>query len=200
MPAKKIKRWEAAIVGGGIAGLSAAIYLGRAQREALVIDAGKSLAIWEPEVQNYLGFPDGISGAELLRRGRKRLVGDIYHNALGRALGVKLGPEGDILIDPCQRTNVPGVYAAGCLTPVNCQMIIAAGQGAAAGQAINRDIFEASVRHHVLRLFREEQMAGAKTVPEKDTKNPSNLSADPGSFNAKVERVPGLAARITAKK
>ena len=31
---------EVIIIGGGIAGLSAAIYLGRAQRDALVIDSG----------------------------------------------------------------------------------------------------------------------------------------------------------------
>src|SRR6185436_10122398 len=57
------------VIGGGIAGLSAAIYLGRAQRDSLVIDSGKSMARWEPEVQNYFGFPEGISGEELLRRG-----------------------------------------------------------------------------------------------------------------------------------
>src|SRR3569623_1612242 len=61
---------EVIIVGGGLAGLSAAIYLGRALRDVLVIDAGESLALWEPEVQNYLGFPDSIHGRELLKRGR----------------------------------------------------------------------------------------------------------------------------------
>jgi thioredoxin reductase (NADPH) len=61
---------EVIIVGGGIAGLSAAIYLARALRDVLVIDAGESLAMWEPEVQNYLGFPDCIDGRELLKRGR----------------------------------------------------------------------------------------------------------------------------------
>src|SRR5678816_3741773 len=63
---------EVIIVGGGLAGLSAAIYLGRAMRDVLVIDAGESLAIWEPEVQNYLGFPEAIDGRELLRRGREQ--------------------------------------------------------------------------------------------------------------------------------
>ena len=33
------------VVGGGIAGLSAAIYLGRAQRDTLVIDSGHSMLI-----------------------------------------------------------------------------------------------------------------------------------------------------------
>src|ERR1051325_5413010 len=65
-------RREVIVVGGGLAGLSAAIYLGRAKRDTLVIDAGKSMARWEPDVQNYLGFPEGISGDELLRRARKQ--------------------------------------------------------------------------------------------------------------------------------
>jgi thioredoxin reductase (NADPH) len=64
------------------------------------------------------------------------------------------------------RTTVPRLYAAGCVTPANCQMIIAAGQGAAAAQAINRDLFEESLASHTLRRFREEQLDGEKTVPE----------------------------------
>src|SRR6185295_11243502 len=69
---RKKKTWEAIIVGGGVAGLSAAIYLGRAQRQTLVVDSGKSMAKWEPEVQNYLGFPKGISGESLLARGQQQ--------------------------------------------------------------------------------------------------------------------------------
>ena len=60
---------EVIIVGGGIAGLSAAIYLGRAQRDTLVIDSGHSMAKWEPVVENYLGFPHGVGGEELLKNG-----------------------------------------------------------------------------------------------------------------------------------
>src|SRR5688500_12111812 len=65
---------EVIVVGGGLAGLSAGIYLGRALRDVLIIDAGESLAIWEPEVQNYLGFPDCIDGRELLRRGKDQAL------------------------------------------------------------------------------------------------------------------------------
>src|SRR4051812_36884096 len=63
-------KWDAIIVGGGCAGLSAAVYLSRAMRKVLVIDSGQSLALWEPDVQNYFGFPEGISGQELIERGR----------------------------------------------------------------------------------------------------------------------------------
>src|SRR4051812_4979913 len=58
------------IIGGGLAGLSAGIYLGRSKRDTLLIDSGHSMAVWEPEVQNYLGFPDGVAGATLLEHGR----------------------------------------------------------------------------------------------------------------------------------
>ena len=64
------------------------------------------------------------------------------------------------------RTSVPRLYAAGCVTPANCQMIIAAGQGAAAAKAINRDLFEESLATHSLRRFREAQIDKEKTLPE----------------------------------
>ena len=316
---------EAIIIGGGIAGLSAAIYLGRAERETLVIDSGHSMARWEPEVQNYLGFPKGIAGEDLLKFGRrqakyhqvafahdeikritrrkagftlrgrrtsyrtnrlliatgifhlppkipgvkeclghsmffckdcdgyrvrgKRIAicgtnneaveyalgmlnysacviiatnaekprwsqrhaswlreyeipvhrekitgvdhrscqvrglrlkggtevridcifttrGDVFHTRLAESLGARLDREGQIKVDHCMRTNVPRLYSAGCVTPANCQMIIAAGQGATAAQAINRDLFEESLRTHSLRRLREAQIEEERTVPE----------------------------------
>jgi thioredoxin reductase (NADPH) len=316
---------DALIVGGGLAGLSAAIYLGRAMRDTLVIDSGKSMARWEPDVQNYLGFPEGISGEELIRKGReqaqrfeaefvedeameatrhgeafvlrgkkstyrgKKLLlatgifhippdlhgvtdclghslffckdcdgyrvqdkhiaiygandeavryalgmlgysatvvivtnghrirwdarhaawleeyhipvfkqrirsldhqkqqiqaltfddglkvdidvmfttrGDVYHNDLAEGLGAKVSPEGEIVVDCDQRTTVHGLYAAGCVTPSNCQMIIATGQGAIAAQAINKDLFEESLETHSLRRLRARQMSTEQTVPD----------------------------------
>lgn len=313
------------VVGGGVAGLSAAIYLARAKRDTLVVDSGKSMARWEPDVQNYLGFPDGISGETLLDNGRAhatrygavfvedkitgaggskgafvlegsggeyrarrlllatgiihippdidgvseclghtmffckdcdghrvegkalaiygwsnetvqyalamlfyspkvaivtdgrspkwdpqhqswvesycvpvyrgeiRLVnrreqilqslqfaddaevlfdalfttrGDIYLNALAKSLSAAINEEGDIKVDECQQTTVPGVYAAGCVTPANCQMIIAAGQGAVAAQSINRDLFVESLASNSLRRFRQKQLREEETAPQ----------------------------------
>jgi thioredoxin reductase (NADPH) len=54
------------IVGGGPAGLAAAIYLARFRRRALVIDAGRSRANWISSTRNYPGFPNGVSGSQLL--------------------------------------------------------------------------------------------------------------------------------------
>ena len=60
------------IVGGGPAGLTAAIYLARFHLDILVVDGGKSRAASIPCSHNHAGFPDGISGKELLERMREQ--------------------------------------------------------------------------------------------------------------------------------
>jgi thioredoxin reductase (NADPH) len=322
--ARDLRTRDVIIVGGGLAGLSAAIYLGRAKRDTLVVDSGKSMARWEPAVQNYLGFPDGISGDELVARGRqqaeahevdfagdeithaqhdgdvfvlrgkrreyrsRRLLlatgifhlppeingvkeclghsmffckdcdgyrvqgktvviygwrnetveyalamlaytpvvaivtdgrepgwdktharwleeyevpvfsstierahhddchirslelksgdevevdalfttrGDVYYNDLARQLGADVDDDGQICVNANMHTRVRGLYAAGCVTPANCQMIIAAGDGARAAQAINRDLFEASLVTHRFRRLRRQQLESEETEP-----------------------------------
>ena len=63
------------IVGGGPAGLTAALYLGRFHRSCLVVDAGGSRASWIPRSRNYPGFPPGINGNDLLVRLREQASG-----------------------------------------------------------------------------------------------------------------------------
>jgi len=62
--------YDLAIVGGGPAGLAAAIYAAREGIDAIVIDAsalGGQAGISD-RIDNYPGFPDGISGGELADR------------------------------------------------------------------------------------------------------------------------------------
>jgi thioredoxin reductase len=63
-------RYEVAIVGGGPAGLSAALVLARFRRSVVVLDAGQQRNLATHAVHNYLGL-EGISPRELLRRGRE---------------------------------------------------------------------------------------------------------------------------------
>jgi thioredoxin reductase (NADPH) len=59
---------DAAIIGAGPAGLTAAIYLGRFRRSFRLFDGGESRAAWIPTSHNYPGFPDGVTGIDLLAR------------------------------------------------------------------------------------------------------------------------------------
>jgi len=61
---------DALIVGGGPAGLTAAIYLGRFRRRFLLVDNGDPRAAWIPESHNIPFFGEGIPGPEILSRGR----------------------------------------------------------------------------------------------------------------------------------
>ncbi|HEY7899804.1 MAG TPA: NAD(P)/FAD-dependent oxidoreductase, partial [Caulobacteraceae bacterium] len=54
------------IIGGGPAGLTAAIYVARFRLSVRVIDAGHSRAALIPCTRNQAGFPDGVSGRELI--------------------------------------------------------------------------------------------------------------------------------------
>jgi thioredoxin reductase (NADPH) len=60
--------FDCAIVGGGPAGLTAAIYLTRFLRRTVLFDRGGSRAALIPASHNHAGFPDGINGRELLSR------------------------------------------------------------------------------------------------------------------------------------
>lgn len=64
--------YDIAIVGGGPAGLSAATAVGRMNRRAICFEAGTPRSAHAPCYYNYLGFPEGISGEELLRLGREQ--------------------------------------------------------------------------------------------------------------------------------
>jgi thioredoxin reductase (NADPH) len=62
------KPLDCLIVGAGPAGLTAAIYLARFHLDILLVDAGKSRAGLIPCTHNHAGFPDGITGKELIAR------------------------------------------------------------------------------------------------------------------------------------
>lgn len=56
------------VIGAGPAGLTAALYLGRYRRRVTVLHDGESRALRCPETHNAPGFPDGISGKDLVAR------------------------------------------------------------------------------------------------------------------------------------
>ena len=66
--------YDLAIYGAGPAGLSAAVYGASEGLKTVVVErwAVGGQAASSPKIENYLGFPAGISGAELAERAREQ--------------------------------------------------------------------------------------------------------------------------------
>ncbi|MBP0446828.1 NAD(P)/FAD-dependent oxidoreductase [Roseomonas sp. SSH11] len=62
------------IIGGGPAGLTAALYLARFNRRFALVDSGASRAAWIPTSHNVPLFAEGIGGPELLARQKQNLA------------------------------------------------------------------------------------------------------------------------------
>jgi len=61
---------DVAIIGGGPSGLTAGLYLCRAKIDAVLLDEQLTggEAIYSPLIENYPGFPEGVSGADLMEK------------------------------------------------------------------------------------------------------------------------------------
>ncbi|MFB6175086.1 MAG: FAD-dependent oxidoreductase, partial [Candidatus Nanohalobium sp.] len=60
------------VIGGGIAGLQAAVFTAKAGEDTLVLDNGQSLVENTSNIQNLIGH-DSVSGHELLNSGEEKL-------------------------------------------------------------------------------------------------------------------------------
>ncbi|WP_030664163.1 NAD(P)/FAD-dependent oxidoreductase [Streptomyces cellulosae] len=89
------ENYEVVVVGGGAAGLSAALVLGRARRHTLVVDAGEPRNAPAAHMQGYLSR-DGMSPAEFLAAGREEIAR--YGVELVRDRAMDAGRDGDFAV------------------------------------------------------------------------------------------------------
>ena len=60
--------YDCLIIGAGPAGITASLYIARANLKPLVLNQGKSALEKTNLIQNYYGFSDGISGKQFTKR------------------------------------------------------------------------------------------------------------------------------------
>ncbi|MGW6792960.1 NAD(P)/FAD-dependent oxidoreductase [Streptomyces chartreusis] len=95
MTEKHTESYEVVVVGGGAAGLSAALVLGRARRRTLVVDAGEPRNAPAAYMQGYLSR-DGMSPGEFLAVGREEIAR--YGVELVRDRAVDVTRDGDFTV------------------------------------------------------------------------------------------------------
>ncbi len=85
--------YDVVVIGGGAAGLSGALTLGRSRRSVLVVDAGQPRNASAGHVHNYL-TRDGTPPGELLEAGRREVRGYGGEVIAGRVLSAAKVPDG----------------------------------------------------------------------------------------------------------
>ncbi|MFN2432823.1 MAG: NAD(P)/FAD-dependent oxidoreductase [Gemmatimonadota bacterium] len=113
-PTAAVNPYEVAVVGGGPAGLSAAMAAGRMNRRTVCFETATPRTAHAPRYYNYLGFPEGISGVELLQRGREqaRRWGTHLHDLAVERIERSPGPEGELFL---LRTAAGDFHAQGLI-------------------------------------------------------------------------------------
>lgn len=113
-PGQESRVHEVVIIGAGPAGLTAASYLGRFLRPALLIDGGASRARWIPESHNIPGFPQGIVGRQLLATLRDQAIKYGTSIQAGDVRGIKsLGEHFELSLDDEQLSTRYVLLATG---------------------------------------------------------------------------------------
>lgn len=102
---KKTEKFDVVIIGGGAAGLTSAIYCGRARLRTLVIEKALigGLATYTNEIENYPGFPEGAGGLGLMELFHKQAkkFGVVFKLTDVRTVSL----EGDTKVVETFRTN-----------------------------------------------------------------------------------------------
>lgn len=108
--------YDCVIVGGGPAGLSAAVYMGRFRRTTLLIDSAEGRWVYGQHNDNYLGFPKGVSARRLRALGvaQAKRFGVIPHQGRVEQIDLLPGQEGFTLATTAgQMIGRTVIWAAG---------------------------------------------------------------------------------------
>lgn len=154
--------YDVVVVGGGPAGLGAAVYAGSeglrtllAERDAIGGQAGQSSLI-----ENYLGFPRGISSADLAQRARDQ-ASRFTVEALTTAEVVGVEARGDVRVVRFGDGSEVSAHAVVLTTGVAWRRLPAAGADKLAG----RGIYYGAAQHEATGCAGEDVYIVASAAP-----------------------------------
>ncbi|APD09114.1 thioredoxin-disulfide reductase [Thermus brockianus] len=191
------ERYDVVIIGGGPAGLTAGIYAGRAGLKTVIVEKGLpggQIAQTE-EVENYPGFPEGISGPELASRMVQQAEKFGARIVMDEVLGIEPLEEG-FLVRGFERTyparviivatganprrlGVPGedkFYGRGVSTCATCdgffyrdKEVVVVGGGDA---AVEEGLFLTKFARKVTLVHRRDELRANKVAQTRAFQNP----------------------------
>jgi len=150
-----------AIIGGGKSGLLSALYLMKMMKKIYLIEVQSGLRgfpLWIDVVKKARNVTtmtntktleilgdQSVNGIKVEKDGKQKVISvDAVFVEIGydsnidflKNLGIRLNNRGEIVIDKENRTNIPGIFAAGdCTDIMEKQVIVATGEGAKAALA-----------------------------------------------------------------
>ncbi|MFC2044757.1 thioredoxin-disulfide reductase [Chloroflexota bacterium] len=186
------KKYEVVIIGGGPAGLSAGIYTARARLKSLLIEKGLigGQIINAELVENYPGFPEGISGYDLTQLMYQQTAKFGLETVTTEVIGIELKDrqkvvktrEGDFITEAViiaggseqQKLEVPGEieftgkgvsYCATCDAALFTEqpIAIAGGGNAAISEALQLSKFASKVTV----IHRRQELRATRILQEK---------------------------------
>ncbi len=193
-----MERYEVVILGAGPAGLTAGIYAVRSRLKTVVLEKGVpgGQIVNTEKIENYPGFPEGIGGAELMKRLEEQAVKlgvEIKSLTEAKSLEVKKGlkvvqtnqgeVEGEAVIiatgaSPA-KLGIPGeaeLTGRGVSYCATCdgaffkdKKVLVVGGG---NSAIEEAIFLTKFASQVLVVHRRDQLRAVKILQERAKANP----------------------------
>jgi thioredoxin reductase (NADPH) len=142
------------VVGAGPAGLAAAVYGASEGLDVLVVDAGSlgGQAGSTSRIENYLGFPSGISGQDLANRAFTQAAKFGAKIMMGGAVGL-------------QHDRPPYGLAFGDGTSIRCRaMVIASGVSYRKPDIAQRTVFEGAGVYYAATMVEAEMTRGADVI------------------------------------